>query len=354
MAMEKCYKVSEFAKLIGVSPKSLQRWDKNGLLVADRTDGCHWSYTQKHIDEFEKIRTENAALLSRKKHFSYEDLTGKWFGQLEVIERAEDWIGANGHRHITWRCKCHACGGETVIKGASLRAGYNKTCGCSQYGDSETKRMWAEYQAMSEDDAVLMHTGRKVGRPAGFKGGGNSFQDLTGKDFGFWHVIERGDTKKYARGQIIYWKCRCRCGIIKQVPGRDLRSGASQSCGCMSKISWLEYFTREWLDTNGFSYEYQKSYNDLLGTGGKPLVYDFVVNRDGLPICVIECQGEQHYRPVKKFGGAKKLMQQQIHDRLKKDYAETKLRVPMIEVLYTVMSEFDIYTVLENSLIKNL
>lgn len=40
------YKLSEFAVLAGVSVKSLQRWDKNGVLVADRTDGCHRSYTQ--------------------------------------------------------------------------------------------------------------------------------------------------------------------------------------------------------------------------------------------------------------------------------------------------------------------
>lgn len=354
MATEKCYKLSEFAKLIGVSTKSLQRWDKSGLLVADRTDGCHRSYTQKHVAEFERIRQENAAALSRKKNFGYEDLTGKWFGQLEVIERAEDWIGANGHRHITWRCKCHACGSDTVIKGASLRAGYNKTCGCSQYGDNETKRMWAEYQAMSENDIISSGPSKKVGRPAGFKGGDNTFKDLSGMDFGFWHVIERGDTKKYQRGQIIYWKCQCRCGVVKQVPGRDLRSGASQSCGCMSKISWLEYFTKEWLDMNGFQYDYQKPYADLLGTGGKPLVYDFIVYKNDTPVCAIECQGEQHYRSIKKFGGAKKFMQQQIHDRLKQQYATDVLHIPLVEVLYTAMSETDVYHELDNSVIKNL
>lgn len=352
MATEKSYKLGEFAELIGVSPKSLQRWDKNGLLVADRTDGCHRSYTQRHVAEFERLRRENAQRLDRKKNFQYEDLMGRRFGELEVIERAEDWVGANGHRHITWRCRCHACGGETVVKGASLRAGYNKTCGCSQYGDNETKRMWSEFMAMSEDDLEHGRGNCKVGRPAGFKGGNNSFQDLSGMDFGFWHVIERGDTKKYAHGQIIYWKCRCKCGTLKQVPGRDLRSGASQSCGCMSRISWLEYFTRTWLDARGFRYEYQKPYEDLLGTGGKPLIYDFAVYAGGALVCVIECQGEQHYRPIKKFGGARKFMQQQIHDRLKKSYAADVLHVPMVEVLYTAMSERDVHAELDKSILS--
>ena len=31
------------------------------------------------------------------------------------------------------------------------------------------------------------------------------------------------------------WKCKCRCGNIKFVEGKNLRSGAVQSCGCMRK-----------------------------------------------------------------------------------------------------------------------
>lgn len=135
------YKLSEFAVLAGVSVKSLQRWDKNGVLVADRTDGCHRSYTQKHLDLLNQLRAENSSKLSRKKNFRFEDLTGKRFGKLLVLERAEDWVGANGHRHIQWLCQCD-CGNQVVIKGSSLRAGYNKSCGCSQYGDGETKCMW--------------------------------------------------------------------------------------------------------------------------------------------------------------------------------------------------------------------
>lgn len=347
MTETKTYKLGEFAELMGVSRKSLQRWDKNGTLVADRTDGYHRSYSQKHIDELDRLRQENSSKLTRKKNFSYEDLTGRTFGQLEVIQRAEDWVGANGHRHICWLCRCKACGREVVVKGASFRAGYNKSCGCLQYGDGDTKRMWDEYRALKSQGIVPPVSHGKVGRPAGFKGGDNRFQDLSGKDFGFWHVIERGETRKYKRGQIIYWKCQCRCGTIKSVPGRDLRSGASQSCGCMSNVSWLEYFTKKYLDEHGIEYMHQQSYPDLLGTGGKPLIYDFIVMKNGSPVAAIECQGEQHYRPIRKFGGAEKLLRQQIHDNLKRNYAVQVLNIPLFEVMYTCVSETQVYMALD-------
>lgn len=52
------------------------------------------------------------------------DLTGKHFGRLIVIERAE-----NAGRHPKWKCVCE-CGREAVIYGSNLRQGYTKSCGC--------------------------------------------------------------------------------------------------------------------------------------------------------------------------------------------------------------------------------
>lgn len=53
--------------------------------------------------------------------------------------------------------------------------------------------------------------------------------DLTGKTFGRLTVLGRGEV----RGDKIMWRCRCSCGVEKQVYGGHLRSGRSQSCGCM-------------------------------------------------------------------------------------------------------------------------
>lgn len=55
--------------------------------------------------------------------------------------------------------------------------------------------------------------------------------DLTGQDFGYWHVIERAPNN--SRGQAM-WLCKCMlCNkTIKSVAGGHLRGGRSTCCGC--------------------------------------------------------------------------------------------------------------------------
>lgn len=54
--------------------------------------------------------------------------------------------------------------------------------------------------------------------------------DLSGMRFGRWTVLERAPSEGEAR-----WKCRCDCGAERIVLGRNLRSGASLSCGCLNR-----------------------------------------------------------------------------------------------------------------------
>lgn len=52
--------------------------------------------------------------------------------------------------------------------------------------------------------------------------------DLTGQDFGLWHVL--GPAGSDARGRRL-WRCRCACGAARVVTSSNLRSGKSTSCG---------------------------------------------------------------------------------------------------------------------------
>ena len=55
--------------------------------------------------------------------------------------------------------------------------------------------------------------------------------DHTGQQFGEWAVLSQaGNT---AKGGAL-WRCVCSCGQERAVLGRDLRAGASRSCGCQS------------------------------------------------------------------------------------------------------------------------
>jgi hypothetical protein len=56
--------------------------------------------------------------------------------------------------------------------------------------------------------------------------------DLTGQRFGRWCVIAYAGTNKRRSAQ---WECACACGAHGIVDGWHLRSGQSQSCGCLQR-----------------------------------------------------------------------------------------------------------------------
>lgn len=56
-----------------------------------------------------------------------------------------------------------------------------------------------------------------------------NFKDLTGLRFNRWTVIRFS----HKRGKNLAWMCRCDCGTEKIVWAPGLKSGMSQSCGCV-------------------------------------------------------------------------------------------------------------------------
>lgn len=52
------YKPKEFAELIGVSVKTLQRWDREGILKSNRTPTNRRYYTREHYLQFKGVATE--------------------------------------------------------------------------------------------------------------------------------------------------------------------------------------------------------------------------------------------------------------------------------------------------------
>lgn len=55
-------------------------------------------------------------------------------------------------------------------------------------------------------------------------------KDITGLRFGRWIVLE--ENKERFHGRVMYL-CRCDCGTERIVEGARMRSGGSQSCGCL-------------------------------------------------------------------------------------------------------------------------
>ena len=54
------YKPKDFAELLNVSVKTLQRWDRDGILTAKRTPTDRRFYTQEQLEEYLKKSDKNA------------------------------------------------------------------------------------------------------------------------------------------------------------------------------------------------------------------------------------------------------------------------------------------------------
>jgi len=85
-----------------------------------------------------------------------EDLTGKIFGRLKVLERIEDKIYQNGRKKPQWLCECQ-CVNKTIkqVLGERLRSGHSKSCGCLQRENAskyckKTKKKYNTYNLLGE------------------------------------------------------------------------------------------------------------------------------------------------------------------------------------------------------------
>ena len=116
------------------------------------------------------------------------DLTGKKFGKLTVVGIAHRDCG------VHWHCTCD-CGGKKVVHGPSLKSGQVKSCGC----------LVSEVMA----DKAL---------------------DIEGVRFGRLVAVRATSNR---RGHCVEWECVCDCGKIHYVGTDKLRSGSTNSCGCL-------------------------------------------------------------------------------------------------------------------------
>lgn len=74
----------------------------------------------------------------------------------------------------------------------------------------------------------------------------SKFIDLTGQRFG--RLLVLGFDKKDRFRQFM-WLCKCDCGNVVSVRGYSLRSGNTQSCGCLQKETNVKL---RWAVTSGY------------------------------------------------------------------------------------------------------
>ena len=104
-------------------------------------------------------------------------------------------------------------------------------------------------------------------------------------------------------------------------------------CDC-HPVSSFQWTVVKFLEENDFRYYAEVGFPGLFGVNGGALRFDFVIlDAFNMVKCLIECQGEQHYKPVEEFGGESKFRIQQANDELKREFVE-KHNIPFIELSY--------------------
>lgn len=68
---------------------------------------------------------------------SLKDWTGKKFGRLTVLERADDYISPSNRHLVRWKCRCD-CGNIAEVAACDLSTGHTLSCGCLK---NETSRI---------------------------------------------------------------------------------------------------------------------------------------------------------------------------------------------------------------------
>lgn len=130
------------------------------------------------------------------------------------------------------------------------------------------------------------------------------------------------------------------CESIFNMEANNLLKGYSCPVCSHSGKSVGETLVAKYLDKYNISYEYPKSFNDLVDS--KPLRYDFYLPTHNT---LIEYQGKQHYYPLSYFGGEKSFNKQVKHDRMKRDYAIKNgfnfVEIPYRESYTDKMSEIE-------------
>lgn len=97
---------------------------------------------------------------------------------------------------------------------------------------------------------------------------------------------------------------------------------------------------RTWLEMNNINYIPQYTFGDCKNI--KPLPFDFAIfDKQNNLICLIEYQGEQHFRPVEIFGGEKTFKIIKENDLKKKQYCKDN-NITLIEIPYTNLKNIPI------------
>lgn len=236
----------------------------------------------------------------KKTHEKYcEQVKEIWGDKIQVLEPYINDSTKSLHR-------CTACGTEWYIKPNDILNHH----GCPKCAMKKRKSVLSKVYMISPAQSMLDAKARFLDR-----------LKIVLDD----SVVPLEEYKGSARKMKVQCK---KCGKVWYSKPNWLLSG--HGCGCDS-VSKGEKKISGFLKSQGILAESEKSFDDLVGAGGRKLRFDFYI--DELKVA-IEYQGKQHYKAIKRFGGEETFKTSQLHDELKRKYC-AEHGIKEIEIPYT-------------------
>ena len=284
-----------------------------------------------------------------------KDLTGQKFGHLTVVEMLYRY---NGGRHTHCRCVCD-CGNEHVISADKLQKRKNVSCGCmsnyyriinnrtneigNKYGrltivdiDYNIKPSVAicecncgEIVRVSKADVVSGHT-QSCGCLQSERASVVNEKDFSNIVSDAGVIIKR---KAYKNSYGVWmWHCECPiCGKEFVALPAKVMENHTTSCGCKINSS-KERIIENYLKELNVVYEKQKRFEDCKYKYTLP--FDFAIyNNDKTLKCLIEYDGQQHFKPIDFFGGIDGFEKTKIRDSIKNQYCEDN-NIKLVRISY--------------------
>ncbi|MEG0285037.1 MAG: hypothetical protein RR494_02655 [Vagococcus sp.] len=176
------------------------------------------------------------------------DLTGKKFGRLTIIEKSTKKY-ADGTFLYKFKCDC---GNECYRLLRNVRKGDIKSCGCLKDSSKSPKYLMGKrfgdfkiiryYDKKGKNNRYLCECSicgeKKIAELRVLNSyehyctlrGNKKTEDLTGLRFGRLKVIEITDRRIQDKPT---WVCQCDCGRTTQAVSGDLKNNKVKSCGCL-------------------------------------------------------------------------------------------------------------------------
>lgn len=222
------------------------------------------------------------------------DLTGQTFGKLTVLYRDTSKEITSG-KHARWICQCE-CGKIISVQSNHLRAGDTTACSfaCKNRIPNGTR-------------------------------------------FGKLVILDITDERVKNSGEVLY-KCKCDCGNIELISSTELRSLRKTFCSKCHKNSSGEILITNLLTENNIQFFTEYAAPGCINNEtNAPLRFDFYLPDYNT---MIEYDGEQHFIPVKMWGGEEGLIKRQQLDNIKNNFCK-KNNINLIRIPYTQLKNLE-------------